>query len=71
MPRPENYGDITGADYWERINGLTDQYRASRVKAERARRENGGKPCEEEARYWGEAAKRCEEILSVGMNERN
>lgn len=71
MPRPGNYGDITGAEYWERINGLTDQYRALRAKAERARHENGGRPCEEEARFWGDAAKRCEEILSVGMNERN
>ncbi len=62
--------DISGADYTRLMDEKTTRYTNLVRKAERLNRDQGGKPTKEEAGFYYEATKVCEEIMNMNLSQR-
>ena len=62
--------DISKYDYIKELDRLNTQYNDLTLAAARCRRDNGGKMTVQEAEYYDQAAKTCEQIMHMSMSER-
>lgn len=65
-----NKYDISGTGYTQMMDEKTTRYTGLIRKAERIHRDQGGKPTKEEASFYFEAAKVCEEIMNMNLSQR-
>lgn len=68
--RHDNKYDISGTSYTQTMDEKTTQYSNLMLKAERLSLEQKGKPTKEEATYYYQAAKVCEEIMNMNLPQR-
>lgn len=68
--RRDNKYDISGTSYTQTMDEKTTQYSNLMLKAERISHEHGGKPTKEEATFYYQAAKVCEEIMNMNLSQR-
>ena len=66
----DNKYDISGTSYTKMMDEKTSCYTGLIRKAERLNRDQGGKPTKEEAGFYFEAAKVCEEIMNMNLSQR-
>ena len=66
-----NKTDISKYDYTRELDRLNTQYNDLTLAAARCRRDNGGKMTVQEAEYYDQAAKTCEQIMHMSMSERS
>ena len=62
--------DISGTSYIKTMEEKTTQYNNLIRKAERISYERGGKPSKEEATFYYQASKICEEIMNLNISQR-
>lgn len=62
--------DIGGTNYTQIMDEKTTRYTNLVRKAERINREQSGKPSKEEANFYYEASKVCDEIMSMNLSQR-
>lgn len=62
--------DISGTSYIKMMDEKTTQYNNLIRKAERINHENDGKPTKEEATFYYQASKLCEEIMNMNISQR-
>ena len=62
--------DISGTDYTRLMDEKTTRYSNLVRAAERTNREERGEPTKKEANFYYEAAKVCEEIMSMNLSQR-
>ncbi len=66
----DNRYDISGTGYTQLMDEKTTRYTNLVRKAEQINRDHEGKPTKEEASYYYEAAKICEEIMNMNLKLR-
>lgn len=62
--------DISGTNYTQTMDEKTTRYTNLVNKAERINRNQGGKPSKEEANFYYEASKVCDEIMNMNLSQR-
>lgn len=70
MPRDRRY-DISGTGFTQLMDAKTTDYNTFIRKAERANRDNKGNPSKDEATFYYNAAKICEEIMNMNLSQRH
>lgn len=66
----DNRYDISGTGYTKMMDEKTTRYSNLVRKAERINRDQGGQPTKEEASFYFEASKVCEEIMNMNLSQR-
>ncbi len=66
----DNRYDISGTSYTKTMDEKTTRYTNLVRRAERINRDQGGKPTKEEASFYYEASKVCEEIMNMNLSQR-
>lgn len=66
----DNKYDISGAAYTQTMDEKTTRYSNLIRKAERINRDHMGEPSKEEANFYYEASKVCEEIMGMNLSQR-
>lgn len=62
--------DISGSSYMQMMDEKTTRYANLVRKAEQINRDQAGKPTKEEATFYYEASKICEEIMNMNLTQR-
>ncbi len=62
--------DISGSSYMQMMDEKTTRYTNLVRKAEQINRDQAGKPTKEEATFYYEASKICEEIMNMNLTQR-
>ena len=62
--------DISGASYIQTMDEKTTRYTNLVRRAERINRDQNGKPSKEEANFYYEASKVCDEIMNMNLSQR-